>query len=162
MSTKPDSPYPPPAPLPTQLGPEGIRFDFNLGARVLLPRRTDGGRWRVRLRDLDTGNILYESQNQGAFVNSAKRWFVRFRVEVWDVAAGDETNEETSGHAGAPVLAHEYAARGREVLIHFPIGTLGDVLAWFPYAARFAERHGCRLTCAMSGLIIPLLGLADK
>ncbi len=146
--------YPLPAALPTQLGAQDIRFDFNLGARVLLPRRTDdGGRWRVRLRDLDTGNTLFESENQGAFVNSTKRWFVRFRIEVWDVAAGDEAGDR----AAAPVLMHDYDARGREVLIHFPVGTLGDVLAWFPYAARFAERHGCRLTCAMSGLIIPLL-----
>ena len=43
------------------------------------------------------------------------------------------------------------------MLIHFPIGALGDTLAWFPYAARFAEKHGCRLACALSGLIIPLL-----
>ena len=35
---------------------------------------------------------------------------------------------------------------------------MGDVLAWFPYAARFAEEHpGCRVTCILSGLIIPLL-----
>lgn len=39
----------------------------------------------------------------------------------------------------------------------FPVGTLGASLAWFPYAARFAAVHQCRLTCAMSGLIIPLL-----
>ena len=76
-------PYPPPASSPTQLGPQGIRFDFNHGARVVLPNRTEG-KWRVRLRDLDTGNILFESENQGAFVSSAKRCFVRFRVEVWD------------------------------------------------------------------------------
>lgn len=55
------------------------------------------------------------------------------------------------------LLSHEYDSRDREVLIHFPIGTLGDTMGWFPYAARFAEVHGCRLTCAMSGLIIPLL-----
>jgi autotransporter strand-loop-strand O-heptosyltransferase len=30
-------------------------------------------------------------------------------------------------------------------------------MGWFPYAARFTEVHGCRLTVAMSGLIIPLL-----
>ncbi|HLB97727.1 MAG TPA: hypothetical protein VJK90_08695, partial [Acetobacteraceae bacterium] len=59
------APYPPPASLPTQLGPEGIRFDFNHGARVILPNRTEG-KWRVRLRDLDTGNILFQSENQGA------------------------------------------------------------------------------------------------
>ena len=29
----------------------------------------------------------------------------------------------------------------QHVLIQFPVGTLGDILAWFPYAARFAETH---------------------
>jgi autotransporter strand-loop-strand O-heptosyltransferase len=30
-------------------------------------------------------------------------------------------------------------------------------LAWFPYAARFGQVHGCRLTCSMSPLLISLL-----
>ncbi len=140
-------PYPPPANLPTQLGPAGIRFDFNHGARVILPNRTTG-KWRVRLRDLDTGNILFQSENQGAYVSSSKRFYVRFSVDVWDL---DEAGVATS------VLSHGYDARGQEILIQFPIGTLGDILAWFPYASRFAEVHGCRLTCAMSELLIPLL-----
>src|SRR2546430_10964389 len=33
---KPD--YPPPAEVPTQEGPEGLRFDFNGGCRMLLPQ----------------------------------------------------------------------------------------------------------------------------
>ena len=72
---KDKSPYPPPAPLPTQEGPFGIRFDFNLGARVAVP---EGEPWRVRLRDLDTGNILFESNPGATFINSTKRYFVRF------------------------------------------------------------------------------------
>jgi hypothetical protein len=51
-------PYPPAAKLPTQAAPDGIRFDFNDGARVVLPPRTVG-KWRVRLRDIDTGNTLW-------------------------------------------------------------------------------------------------------
>jgi autotransporter strand-loop-strand O-heptosyltransferase len=141
--------YPRAASLPTQIGPEGIRFDFNRGCRVLLPVRTDG-QWRVRLRDLDTGNTLFQSDNQGALVSSSKRWFVRFRIEVWSID-GNGTEPRT-------VLTHDYDASGHDVLIQFPIGTLGDTLAWFPYAARFAEYHPrARVTCAMSGLIIPLL-----
>ena len=141
------SPYPLPSGIPTQSGPLGIRFDFNQGARLVLPNRTEG-KWRVRLRDLNTGNILFQSENQGAFVSSSKRFFVRFGVEVWELdAAGTAT----------VVLTHEYDALDREVLIQFPVGTLGDILAWFPYAARFGEVHGCRLTCAMSDLISPLL-----
>jgi autotransporter strand-loop-strand O-heptosyltransferase len=151
-SEAPCSTFPLPSVRPTQQGPEGIRFDFNHGARVLLPERTSG-RWTVRLRDLDTGNILFRSENKGAFISSAKRYFVRFGIEVSEL---DDAGTAT------PVLAHEFDARDRDVLIQFPVGTLGDILAWFSYAARFAEVHGCRLTCAMSGLIIPLLRDAYK
>jgi len=131
--------YPPAAAQPTQHGPLGIRFDFNLGCRVSLPR----GDWRIRLRDLDTGNILYETEVKEALVSSRKRYYLRCGIEVFA--------------EGELVFQHQYSAADREVLVQFPIGTLGDVLAWFPFAARFAEVHGCRLTCAMSGLIIPLL-----
>ena len=132
------SAYPAPAERPTQAGPAGILYDFNLGARVVLPE----GDWRICLRDLDTGNILFESQNTGAFVNSAKRYYVRFRIEVWD--------------RGEPVFRHDYDAEGRAVLIQFPVGTLGDTMGWFPYAVKFQRQHRCRLTCAMSELLIPL------
>jgi autotransporter strand-loop-strand O-heptosyltransferase len=67
---------------------------------------------------------------------------------VWEV---DEAGNELA------VLSHEYDARGRDVSILFPVGTLGDILAWFPYAARFGEAHGCRLTCVMSPQISVLL-----
>src|SRR5438105_541709 len=70
------SAYPPPAAAPTQEGPRGIRFDFNLGCRVTVPE----GDWHVRLSDLDTGNILFEKDTASSFVNSTKRHFVRFRI----------------------------------------------------------------------------------
>jgi autotransporter strand-loop-strand O-heptosyltransferase len=131
-------PFPLPAEQPTQEGPYGIRFDFNLGARVILPP----GDWHIRLSDLDTGNILFETDSTGAFVNSAKRFFVRCAIEVW--------------RQGESVFRHNYDAAGREVLIQFPVGTLGDIIGWFPYAEKFRQRHGCRLTCAMGPLLIPL------
>jgi autotransporter strand-loop-strand O-heptosyltransferase len=134
--------YPPPAASPTQEGPRGIRYDFNLGCRVVLPPQDEDRQWRVRLRDLGSGNTLFETTLKQGFINSSKRWFVRFRIEVW---SGEDL-----------VLQHDYDARGRPVLIQFPIGTLGDTMGWFPYAARFASVHGCKLTCAMSALIIPL------
>ena len=136
--------FPAPAAVPTQIGRDGIRFDFNAGARVQLPT---GRRWRVRLRDLDTGNILFQNENSGAMVLSAKRYYVRIGIEVWDLGRPD---------GAPPVLAHEYDATGKTVLIQFPIGTLGDTIGWFPYAARFAAERRARVVCAMSALIIPL------
>jgi autotransporter strand-loop-strand O-heptosyltransferase len=132
--------FPPPAALPTRTGPLGIQFDFNSGCRVLLPKAEQA--WRVRLSDIDTGNVLYQTEIEAGRVNSAKRYYVPVRIEIW-------RQEEK-------VFSHDYAAKDRDVLITFPQGTVGDTVGWFPYAVRFKERHGCRLTCAMASPLIPL------
>jgi hypothetical protein len=56
----PKRPYPAPAQIPTQVGPKGLRFDFNDGCRVLLPEGEHP--WRARMSDLGTGNILFETE----------------------------------------------------------------------------------------------------
>jgi autotransporter strand-loop-strand O-heptosyltransferase len=152
-ASPPKSSYPPPAVMPTQSGAEGIRFDFNDGCRVQLPPRQRGS-WRIRLRDLDSGNILYETENKGARINSTKRWYVRFRIEVWALEEGQSDSPRL-------VLSHDHDLTGREVLIQFPVGTLGDTLAWFSYCSRFADRHReSKVFVAMSALISPLLSKA--
>src|SRR5580704_9975467 len=133
-------PYPAPAELPTQRGPKGLRFDFNDGCRLTLPESE--GPWRVCLSDLDTGNILFQTELKAGRINSSKRYFIRFRLEVWQ--------------NGESLLVHDYSARDHDVLSQFPVGTLGDPLGWFPYAVKFQERHGCRLSCAMAERLIPL------
>ncbi|MGH6740934.1 MAG: autotransporter strand-loop-strand O-heptosyltransferase, partial [Bradyrhizobium sp.] len=132
--------YPSAAAVPTQEAPQGVRFDFNEGGRVVLPESEHP--WRVRLFDLDTGNILYETELKAGRVASTKRYYVRFRIDVWQ--------------EGESVFSHEYSAEGQPVLINFPVGTLGDTLGWFPYAVKFQQQHKCRLTCAMAERLIPL------
>ena len=78
--------YPAPAEVPTQEGPKGLRFDFNDGCRVVLPESEHP--WRVRLSDLDTGNILFETEIKAGRINSSKRYYVRFRRR--GLAAGRE------------------------------------------------------------------------
>jgi autotransporter strand-loop-strand O-heptosyltransferase len=126
---------------PTQHGPKGILFDFNQGCRVMLPEAEHP--WRVRLSDLDTGNILFETELKAGRVISTKKYYVRFRIEVWQ--------------QGESTFAHEYCAADREVMIRFPTDALGDPLGWFSQAVRFKERHGCRLTCTTSPKMIALL-----
>ena len=143
QSTSAAKPAYPVAPEPpSQHGPGGIRFDFNEGCRVVVPETEKS--WRVRLTDIDTGNILFETSAdfRAGRVSSAKRYYVRFRVEVW---LGDE-----------PHLKHDYDARDREIAVVFPVGTLGDTMGWFPYAVKFQAQHRCRLTCAMAERLIPL------
>ena len=59
-------------------------------------------------------------------MNSTKRYYVRFRLEVWQ--------------QGESVFVHEYSPADREVLVQFPVGTLGDTIGWFPYAVKFKEK----------------------
>ena len=132
--------FPSPAGLPTQLGPDGLRFDFNFGARVAV--RKGGGPRRIRLSDLDTGSVLYETTIEKGWVHSAKQYYIRTQIEAFD---GDRL-----------VLTHDYDCRDKEVLIQLPVGTLGDSVGWFSYAVKFQRAHGCRLSVAMAELIIPL------
>ena len=130
--------FAPSSELPTQLGPLEIKYDFNDGCRVVLPE----GQWRVRLSDIDTGNIVFETNLANGRINSTKRYFVRYRIEVWV--------------DGQPVFSHEYAAEGHEVLVQLPVGTLGDTIGWLPYAVKFQALHNCRLSIVMAEQLIPL------
>jgi autotransporter strand-loop-strand O-heptosyltransferase len=132
----------PPAAQPTQKGPSGIRYDFNDGCRVALPE----GDWQVRLRDAETDNVLFETRIGAGMVSSTKKYYVPVEIEI---KSGD--NE---------VFRHRLDVTGKNVLIQFPVGTLGDLIAWFPYAVKFGERHRCKLTCVMGQPLIDLFGPA--
>ncbi len=133
--------FPTPPELPTCAGPEGILFDFNYGARVYLPE----GKWHVILLDDDSGNILFSCDSEGGWVTSNKKYYVRFRIQVF--------------HQGEmqPVLDETLVMKDKPVVVFFPTGTLGDLLGWFHYAERFRQLHRCQLECVMGQEIIDLL-----
>ena len=106
----------------------------------MLPK--GGAPWKVRISDLDTGNILYQTKIEDGRVNTSKRYYVRVRIEI-------ERRGETP-------FVHDYDAADKHVLINFPGGTLGDAIGWMTYAARFQAAHRCRLTCAMVPALIPI------
>ncbi len=137
-------PFPAPSEMPTQAAPRGIRYDFNDGCRVLVPEADR--LWRVRLSDLDTGNVLFEAEAKVGRINSTKRYFLRARIEVWS--------------GGESVFVHEYDASGKEIAVQLPVGTIGDTIGWLPYAIKFQERHHCKLTCVIAERMIPLFAAA--
>lgn len=124
-----------PVTQPTQKGPERIRFDFNNGCRVELPLLS-GEKWRLRFSDTDTGNTVFEVESQGGTFQSTKVYYVPFKIEVW-------RNDRL-------VFVHVYSARDKNIQIQIPVGTLGDAIAWFPYADLFQKKHDCKLTCVVS------------
>ncbi|ELY4721182.1 autotransporter strand-loop-strand O-heptosyltransferase [Cronobacter sp. 153480017-3] len=129
-----------PPEIPTQQGPEGIFYDFNDGARLLLP----AGDWRVEISDDETGNILFASDIAEGWVISTKKYYVPFRLQVWKKGQSE------------PLLDHALDMRDKPVLISFPTGTLGDLVGWVPYAERFRQTYGCQVECTMAQPIIDL------
>lgn len=116
-------------------GVDGIKYDFNLGARISLPK----GKYRVVLFDKDADIIIYNAktnEEHPTIVRSAKLYYLNLRIEVY--------KEEEK------IFSHDYNAEGKNVLIKFPDVALGDTIAWFPYAEEFRKKHNCKVYVAVS------------
>jgi len=144
------NPYILPPDVPIRDAGQGIRFDFNWGARVLLPKMPEG-RWRATLTDLDNSTIIFQGELEEGHLSSTKKFFIRFAIDVERIASDGTTTK---------ALRHEFDARDQYVLVQLPVGTLGDTLGWFPYVARFAEESGAKVICCLSKVFIPLFEAA--
>ena len=131
----------PPPSMPVLKGSEDVLYDFNDGARIFLPE----GKWHVRILDADSENILFSCDAEKGWVTSTKKYYVRFKIQVFH-----QGNEY-------PFIDETMDLLDKPVLISFPSGTLGDLMGWFPYAERFQIQHQCRLECVMGQEIIDLL-----
>ncbi len=130
--------------VPTLEAVEGIRFDFNDGIRVLIPQGKK--EYRVQFSDIETGIVLYSADaGPGAYVTSIKKFFIRFRLEIF-----------RKGETQA-IFTHDYDAGGKEVMIQLPVGTIGDSIGWFSYVERFAQKHRCKVLCVMQPWISELV-----
>lgn len=121
-----------PGPVTLETGILGMKLDFNYGARVMVPE----GSYHVRFTDLDTSTILYDSDVSDSLVTSTKKYYINFLVEIWQ--------------GGRLIYTHKLDLKKKRVHIRFPVGTLGDMMAWFPYAEEFRKKHDCQMYCSMS------------
>jgi autotransporter strand-loop-strand O-heptosyltransferase len=121
-----------PGPLTFKTDIAGLEFDFNYGLRIKVPE----GDWRVRFTDRDTFVNLFDARVSDTIVASTKKYYINFHIEVY--------------REDKLVFEHNLDLKGKKVLIKLPVGTLGDVIAWFPYARRFREKHGCEVYCALA------------
>ena len=69
-----------------QSGVPGIAFDFNYGARVTVPQ----GEYRVKFIDRDACLTLYDAPASGVICTSAKKYFINFRIEVYQKQQGQD------------------------------------------------------------------------
>ncbi|MBI2568953.1 MAG: autotransporter strand-loop-strand O-heptosyltransferase [Candidatus Schekmanbacteria bacterium] len=86
----------------------------------------------VELIDLATGEIVYQVDiGAGQWARANRRWFTSWLVRV--------RREQVV------VFEHVFDARGKRVYIALESKSLGDTLAWMPYAEVFADKHQCEL-----------------
>lgn len=122
---------------PTQEGPKGIFYDFNIGLRVKVP--ADGPSYRVVFTDAVSGLQLFESVvPPGMTATCSKKFYIKYVLHVYTT----DTNEL--------VFSHTFNPTDKLVLIQCCGGGLGDSLAWFSYVDRFREKNKCRLICAVN------------
>jgi len=121
-----------PGPITCKTDIAGLEFDFNYGVRVKVPE----GDWRVRITDRDAGVTLYDAKASDVIVTSTKKYYVNFGLEIY--------------LADKLIFNHDFSPARKKILIKFPTGTLGDVIAWFPYAQVFKHRHDCEVYVAMA------------
>lgn len=125
--------------IPTQGAIDGLRFDFNDGLRLFIP---DGAKvYFVKFWDLDTCSVVYETltpDGRECIVSSNKKYYIRFRLEIFDASGRDL------------LFSHDYDASGKDVAVRFPVHTLGDSIAWFSYVERFQRKHRCNLLCVVA------------
>ena len=120
---------------PTQEAPEGIKFDFCSGLRVLFPNI---GEYHIIIRDGDTGTGLYDMDvKPGSMIVTQKKFFIPYEFEIFH--KGENT----------PFFRQLFFAADREIMIQLPVHTLGDSIAWFSYIERFQQKHHCRIICVM-------------
>lgn len=117
--------------VPTQEGPDGLRYDFCCGLRVQLP---EGGPYLVAAVDTETGTAVIDSDvSGGGRIASREKYYIPFAFTVYDYAKGET------------VFRHRMELRGQNVLVLITVTTLGDTLAWMPQAEAFRQRTGCTL-----------------
>jgi len=63
----------------------------------------------------------------------SKKYFIEWRIEISDSATKDV------------VWSHKFDCSGKKVYISLDSSSLGDTLAWFPYAEEFRKKHGCKV-----------------
>ena len=124
----------PAPPIATQGAVEGIRFDFNYGLRVSFPNNEE--KYRCVFYDADTDILLYSADMPpGACVTSVKKYYIRFCLEIYK---GKEK-----------IFSHLMDLKDKDVLLQFPVGAIGDTIAWFSNVPAFQKKHGCKLTVSM-------------
>lgn len=123
---------------------EGIKYDFNSGFRIYFPQGDK--KYHLQFMDADKNLLLYDSDIEpGTNISSVKKYFIRFKFKITRY----QTNEL--------IYEHTMDLKDKNVVIQFPVRTLGDSIGWFSYVERFQQKHQCNITLVISKFLQELV-----
>jgi autotransporter strand-loop-strand O-heptosyltransferase len=108
-----------------------IEVNFVDGPYVCL--RDADQEYLVDFINQDTGKSEYSVNLKN---NHWGKTFHKFFIN-WDIQVKNKTNKI--------LVSHKFNAKGKRVYIAMGSKSLGDTLAWFPYALEFKNKHNCHV-----------------
>ena len=123
--------------IPTQNAVDGIKFDFNFGIRFSFPPNYN--HYKLICKNADNRLYYYNNnvENDSSVV-LMKKYLIKYDIEIKNVS----TNEI--------VFKHKFDLENKDVLIAFPVHTLGDSIAWFSYIEKFQKKYKCNVYVLMN------------
>lgn len=92
--------------------------------------------YNIKCIDKSTNEVVYETTvNNNSWVKPSKKYFVDWRVEIQDINS-------------SYTYTHDLNLAWQRVYISLESKSLGDTLAWIPYAEEFRKKHNCTLICS--------------
>lgn len=92
--------------------------------------------YKVKLINRISNEVIYETViGNNCWVRSASKYFVHWKVEIEDLNSSFTYTQELD-------------ITRKRVYISLESNSLGDTLAWLPYAEEFRKWHDCELICS--------------
>jgi autotransporter strand-loop-strand O-heptosyltransferase len=92
----------------------------------------DNSEYRADFINQDTGDIEYSVKlKNGHWGRASKKYFVNWNIKIY--------KEDSL------VYDYKYNCKGKRVYIALESKSMGDTLAWFPYAEEFRKKHDCQV-----------------
>lgn len=83
------------------------------------------------------GNVEFSSEiSSNMWCKTNKKYFEEYTCRVWDLDADEKIYEK------------KYDAKGKRVYISLDSKSVGDTMAWFPYAEEFRKKWDCKVVCS--------------
>ena len=90
-----------------------------------------GDEYEVSFADTETGRVHYQAKiSNGQWCRCNISYFVKWKISI--VKDGK-------------VFEYDYEPKGKKVLITLESKSIGDTLAWVPYAEEFRKKWGCKV-----------------